>query len=113
MRGALLDDGFRDVTIAPPEQQMDLVRGSVDHGIALVRVDRHGIPVVAGGPWVGAPWPEGMLTGRCGQIGSMSAPIISPEAQIEIKRMMPTWNPKLRRRLKDLDDIDAIAGHLA
>ncbi|WP_192498728.1 hypothetical protein [Ornithinimicrobium pratense] len=48
-----------------------------------------------------------------GQIGEVRARVISPQAQIEIKQMTPTWNPKLARRQTDLDDITAIRSRLA
>lgn len=49
-----------------------------------------------------------MLDGPVGQIGSLDVRVISPAAQIEIKLMTPTWNPRLVRRQKDLDDIATI-----
>lgn len=112
LKEALVAEGFVDLTTAPADQQMDLRRGSVDHGFALLRIDARGVPVVAGGPWAGETWPEGMLSEHIARLGNVEAPIISPEAQIEIKQMMPTWNPSLRRRQKDFDDIAAIKQHL-
>ena len=32
--------------------------------------------------------------------------MISPAAQVEIKRMMPVWVPTLKRREKDIQDIE-------
>lgn len=107
LRAALLADGFADVTTAPAHQQLDLRRGAIDHGFAILRLD-HGIPIVAGGPWAGEPWPATMLAGHSGRIGDVVAPIISPEAQIEIKTMMPAWNPALPRRQKDADDVASL-----
>lgn len=108
LKEALVAEGFVDLTTAPADQQMDLRRGSIDHGFALLRIDARGVPVVAGGPWGGEPWPQGMLSGHLARLGNVEAPIISAEAQIEIKQMMPTWNPSLSRRQKDLDDVAAI-----
>lgn len=108
----LLQRGFADVTTADPAQQIDLRRGRVDHGIAIIRLDDRENAVVAGGTWAGEPWPVGMLDGCIGQIGDSRAPVISPGAQIEIKTMLPVWNPTLRRRQKDLDDIAALRAHL-
>lgn len=107
LRTAMLADGFADVTTAPAQQQLDLQRGAINHGFAFLRLDDD-VPVVAGGPWAGEPWPVALLGDHLGRIGEVSAPIISPEAQIEIKSMMPEWNPALPRRQKDLDDIAAI-----
>lgn len=100
--------GFADVTIAAPGQQIDLQRGRVEHSLALVRLGAHEEPMVGGGPWEGEPWPTDMLDGPVGQIGSLNVRVISPAAQIEIKLMTPTWNPRLVRRQKDLDDIATI-----
>ncbi|BAK33410.1 hypothetical protein MLP_03960 [Microlunatus phosphovorus NM-1] len=111
LREQLLQHGFVDVTTADPEQQIDLRRGRVDHGIAIIRLDDQGNAVVAGGTWAGEPWPVGMLDGRIGRIGDTRAPVISPGAQIEIKTMLPVWNPTLRRRQKDLDDVAALQAH--
>ncbi len=105
---SLIDRGFEDVTTTLPGQQIDLVRGNVDHGIGLVQLGNRNEPLVAGGPWAGEPWPDGMLDGPVGRIGKVSAQVIAPLAQIEIKQMTPTWNPRLKRRQKDLDDIAAI-----
>lgn len=112
LRGQLLRLGFTDVTAADPEQQIDLRRGRVDHGIAIVRLDDQENPVVAGGAWAGEPWPVGMLDSCMGRIGDSKAPVITPAAQIEIKTMMPLWNPSLRRRQKDLDDIATLRAYL-
>lgn len=113
LAAALVAEGFEDVTTAPPGQQIDLVRGPIDHGISCLRLGTWGEPLVGGGPWAGEPWPVDMLAGPMGQIGEVRARVISPQAQIEIKQMTPTWNPKLARRQKDLDDITAIRSRLA
>lgn len=113
VRDGLIGRGFVDVTTADPGQQIDLRRGRVDHGIALVRIDDRGDPVVAGGPWAGEPWPPEMLKGRDGRIGDLTVPVIAPAAQIEIKQMMPVWNPDLARRQKDIDDVAAIRAGLS
>ncbi|MCC3291384.1 hypothetical protein [Arthrobacter sp. zg-Y1110] len=39
------------------------------------------------------------------ELEGIRCPVISPEAQIEIKRMMPVWVPGFRRRDKDAVDI--------
>lgn len=108
----LIGSGYEDVTSTPPGQQIDLVRGTVDHGIALVRLGSRNEPLVAGGPWAAEPWPDGMLDGPECRIGNVRTRIIAPLVQIEIKQMTPTWHPKLQRRQKDLDDIAAIRSRL-
>ena len=112
LRDRLIDQGFQDVTTTEPGQQMDLIRNEIDHGIALLRLNDRGEPVVAGGPFAGERWPVGMLDGTTGRIGDLAAPVIAPAAQIEIKQMMPIWNPSLSRRQKDIDDIAAIRAAL-
>ena len=106
LRAALLDRGY---TVAPPPpdpaQQLDLSRDGVEHSFALLARDSTGRPVVAGGPWAGAPWPDRMLDGPSPTLAGIRCPIISPEAQIEIKRMMPVWVPSRPRRPKDAADI--------
>jgi hypothetical protein len=65
-----------------------------------------------GRPWAGAPWPEGMLDAP-GRIGDLECPVISPRAQIEIKKMMPVWVPGMARRSKDAADIARLRAALA
>ncbi|MFI7601110.1 nucleotidyltransferase domain-containing protein [Actinoplanes sp. NPDC049681] len=89
-----------------PEQQRDLVSpDGVDVGIALFARDRDGCPTVAGGPYAGERWPPDLLDGPLACIEGVRCRIVSPRAQIEIKRMMPVWVPGLPRRTKDAADI--------
>ncbi|MEV4624697.1 aminoglycoside adenylyltransferase [Micromonospora sp. NPDC049523] len=97
--------GFGPTGDAAPEQQRDLVRGDVELGIALLDRDDTGRVVVAGGPYAGEPWPDGMLDAAPGRLAGLTCPIIAAPAQIEIKRMMPVWVPGMTRRDKDRDDI--------
>ncbi|MFF4570185.1 hypothetical protein [Streptomyces sp. NPDC001410] len=60
---------------------------------------------VAGEPWAGTPWPDGLLDAEPGRIGALEVPIVGPRAQIEIKWMMPVWDPSRPRRAKDVEDI--------
>jgi hypothetical protein len=60
---------------------------------------------VAGGPYAGERWPDGMLDWPAGRIGSVRCAIVSPHVQIEIKEMMPVWVPGRPRRQKDADDM--------
>jgi hypothetical protein len=97
--------GFQPLAGPPPEQQLDYVKASLDSSFALMARDADRRVVVAGGPWAGEPWPEGMLDAPEGRIGSLHCAIVSPLAQIEIKRMMPVWVPGRPRRSKDAADI--------
>ncbi|MPZ52045.1 MAG: aminoglycoside adenylyltransferase [Acidimicrobiia bacterium] len=104
--------GYRFLPGPPPDQQRDLSKGGEEHNIALLAQNAQGGVVVAGGPGAGSPWPDGMLAAWTGRLGSIECPIISPEAQIEIKRMMPEWVPGMRRRSKDAEDIALIEAAL-
>ncbi|MFJ4775347.1 nucleotidyltransferase domain-containing protein [Streptomyces sp. NPDC088762] len=88
------------------DQQLDLVRDGEELSFALVSRDPAGRVVVAGGPWAGTPWPDGMLEPVVlGRLGALECPVVSPAAQIEIKRMMPVWVPDRPRRPKDAEDV--------
>ncbi|MEU9038664.1 hypothetical protein AB0D45_27705 [Streptomyces sp. NPDC048352] len=87
------------------DQQVDLVRDGEELSFALVARGDGGRVVAAGGPWAGTAWPEGMLDGvEPGRLGGLECRVVSPEAQIEIKRMMPVWVPERPRRPKDAVD---------
>ncbi|GII55471.1 hypothetical protein Pth03_38600 [Planotetraspora thailandica] len=105
LAGELLKRGYEPLPGPPPEQQLDFLRDGVDVSFALLARDEVGRVVVGGGPWRGEPWPEGMLDGPPGRLGRLRCAIVSPEAQIEIKQMMPVWVPGMPRRAKDADDI--------
>ncbi|MFK0257902.1 nucleotidyltransferase domain-containing protein [Streptomyces sp. NPDC090445] len=102
---ALMRSGWQPVPGPPPGQQADFSKEGVESSFALLDRDRYGRAVVAGGPWAGELWPEGMLDGSVGRIGDLRCGIISPGAQIEIKRMTPVWVPGRPRRAKDAEDI--------
>ncbi|MEV6049888.1 aminoglycoside adenylyltransferase [Streptomyces sp. NPDC052107] len=97
--------GHTPVPGPPPGLRLDFVEDGLDSSFTLVDRDTAGRVVVAGGPWTGTPWPEGLLAAEPGRIGAVEAPIVGPLAQIEIKRMMPVWDPSRPRRAKDVEDI--------
>ncbi|MER5778260.1 aminoglycoside adenylyltransferase [Streptomyces sp. NPDC002039] len=101
----LLPRGHQPVPGPPPDLQLDFAKDGLDSSFTLLDRDTGGRVVVAGGPWAGAPWPEGMLDAGPGRLGGVRCAIVSPQAQIEIKRMMPIWDPSRRRRTKDVEDI--------
>ncbi|MFF2044935.1 nucleotidyltransferase domain-containing protein [Kitasatospora sp. NPDC058170] len=101
----LLRRGYRPVPGPPADLQLDFAKHGLDSSFTLLKRDEAGRPVVAGGPWAGARWPEGMLDAGPGRIGGLQCAIVSPQAQIEIKRMMPVWDPARPRRAKDAEDI--------
>jgi Aminoglycoside-2''-adenylyltransferase len=105
LAGMLVGLGHTPVAGPPPGLQLDFVKDGLDSSFTLVDRDAAGRVVVAGGPWAGTPWPDGLLDGGTGRIGDVEAPIVGPAAQIEIKRMMPVWDPSRPRRAKDAEDV--------
>lgn len=101
----LLRRGHRPLPGPPPDLQLDFVKDGLESSVTFLDRDADGCVVVAGGPWAGAPWPEGMLDAGPGRIGGLECAIVSPQAQIEIKRMTPAWDPSRPRRTKDAEDI--------
>ncbi|GAA3124019.1 nucleotidyltransferase domain-containing protein [Streptomyces echinatus] len=97
--------GHTPVPGPPAGLQLDFVKDGLDSSFTLVATDAVGRVTVAGGPWAGTPWPDGMLEAGPGRIGALEAPIVDPRVQIEIKRMMPVWDPSRPRRAKDAEDI--------
>ncbi|MEV6598281.1 aminoglycoside adenylyltransferase [Actinoplanes sp. NPDC051346] len=108
----LTERGYDLLPQPPHDQQLDFVRGELDLSFALIARDGSGRVVVPSGPWAGEPWPDGMLDWPTGGLGDLRCPIISPYAQIEIKKMMPVWVPGLPRRPKDAEDIALIEAAL-
>ncbi|MGW2744409.1 hypothetical protein [Streptomyces sp. NPDC001450] len=88
-----------------PDRQLDFAKDGLDSSFTLLDRDAAGRITVAGGLWAGTPWPDGLLDAEPGRIGELEAPIVSPRAQIEIKRMMPVWDPSRPRRTKDVEDV--------
>ncbi|MFJ3880075.1 nucleotidyltransferase domain-containing protein [Streptomyces sp. NPDC090077] len=105
LTGALLASGYEPLPGPPAGQQLDFAKEGEEISFALLARDSDGLPVVAGGPWAGERWPRGVVEGSEGRIGELRCPVVSPGAQIEIKRMMPVWVPGRPRRAKDAEDI--------
>ena len=105
LAGVLTALGHTPVHGPPAGLQLDFAKDGLDSSFTLVDRDAAGRVVVAGGPWAGTAWPDGLLDAGPGRIGDIEAPIVSPLAQIEIKRMMPVWDPSRPRRAKDAADI--------
>ncbi|MFF7458162.1 nucleotidyltransferase domain-containing protein [Kitasatospora sp. NPDC008115] len=97
--------GYRPLAGGPPEQQLDFAKDGLESSFALVDPTPDGRVLVAGGPWAGTAWPDGLLDGPPGRLGGLVCPIVAPRAQIEIKRMMPVWDPRRPRRAKDAEDV--------
>ncbi|WP_344583722.1 nucleotidyltransferase domain-containing protein [Nonomuraea roseoviolacea] len=108
----LLRSGYEPLSGPPADQQLDFRKQGVESSFALLDKDRFGRVVVAGGPWAGEVWPEGMLDAPEGRIGALRCRVINPHAQIEIKQMMPVWVPGRPRRTKDAEDITRLKAAL-
>ncbi|MEV6350772.1 aminoglycoside adenylyltransferase [Actinoplanes sp. NPDC051851] len=104
--------GWRLLPEPPHDEQLDLERDGIEQSVTLLGRDDAGCPVVPAGAWAGEPWPEDLLDGPPGELAGIVCPIVSPRAQVEIKRMMPVWNPDLPRRAKDAEDIERIEAAL-
>jgi hypothetical protein len=102
---ALQASGFETISGAPADQQLDVAKEGEEMGFGWLARGTDGKVSVAGGPYAGEPWPDGMLEWPAGRIGPVACAIISPYVQIEIKQMMPVWMPGRPRRQKDADDI--------
>jgi len=113
LRASLARLGYKEVPGPPPDQQLDFVKNGIDVSFALLATAPDGDVIVAGGPWAGAPWPTGMLTGPVCSLLGVTCRVISPEAQIEIKQMTPTWIPGRPVREKDQSDIERIREAMA
>lgn len=111
--GALVAHGWsRQVT--PNEFAPTFLRCDVDFGIDTLTRTTSGKVVVPTGRFRGDPWPDGMIDQAVvGEIAGVRCPVISPESQVEIKRMMPVWVPGRPIRTKDIDDIARLEAALA
>ncbi|MER6523169.1 nucleotidyltransferase domain-containing protein [Streptomyces sp. NPDC060334] len=67
----LLAHGCQPVPGPTPDLQLDFAKDGLDISLTLLGRDMAGRVVVAGGPWAGAPWPEGMLDAEPGRIGGL------------------------------------------
>ncbi len=111
LRAALNAHDYQPTPVNDTRVQYDVAKDGEDIQFALLARDAESADsavVVAGGPYAGEPWPAGMLDGQPGRIGALRCPIISADAQVEIKRMMPVWVPGMPRRAKDAEDIARI-----
>jgi len=83
--------GFREQQGPPSDAQRDFTKDEEEVQIALLDRTQRGEIVIAGGPWKGAPFPEGMLHFPVGRLGDVVCPIVTPRVQIEIKEKFPEW----------------------
>ncbi len=92
-------------SVAPSDAQRNATRYREELQIALLDTNQRGEIVVAGGPWAGVRWPDGMLVGPPGRLGDLICPIMNTKVQIEIKEKFGEWEPDLPPREKDQVDI--------
>jgi hypothetical protein len=97
--------GFEEQGGPPPEAQRNVAKDGEELHLALLATSEQGQIVVAGGPWAGAPWPDGMLIGPPGRLSDLVCPIVNPQVQIEIKEKFGEWRPDLPLREKHQADI--------
>jgi hypothetical protein len=109
----LTSRGYQLLPEPSHDRQLDFVRGGLDLSFALIARNSTGQVIVPSGPWAGEAWPDGMLDWPLGAIGDVSSPIISPHAQIVIKKMMPVWVPGMPRRPKDAEDVALLEAALS
>lgn len=112
LTAALTTAGHEPLAGPPAEQQLDFRKDGEENSFALLDRDAAGRVVVAGGPWAGRPWPDGLLDGPPGSVGGLRCRVVNAHAQIEIKRMMPVWVPGRPRRAKDAEDIARLTAAL-
>jgi hypothetical protein len=91
LAGALRQAKFSEIGKHHPDEQRDFSKQGESLQVALLDLNDRGDPVIAGGPWAGAPWPAGVSQPICGWIGTIECPITNPTAQIEIKQTFPEW----------------------
>jgi hypothetical protein len=109
----LTDNDYDRLPNDDPLLQLDFCRHGVELNIGLVARCATGQIVVPHGASAGEPWPEGMLEGPPGRIGSIVCPMVSVPAQIEIKEMMPIWVPARPRREKDRLDVERLRAYIS
>ncbi|QTD97581.1 nucleotidyltransferase domain-containing protein [Streptomyces cyanogenus] len=61
LAGTLVRLGHTPVPGPPAGLQLDFVKDGLESSFTLVGTDAAGRVTVAGGPWAGTPWPEGLL----------------------------------------------------
>jgi len=113
LTGSLVCHGFIPDAQAQDELGRDYLYGDIEVQLRLLGRDDNERVVVPAGPYAGELWPQGMLDYPPGRIDDVTCPIISPEAQIEIKEMMPVWVPGMPVRDKDQQDIALLRRALA
>ena len=82
----LLRRGYRPLPGPPTDQQLDFAKDELEASLALLN----------------------KLHPRPGRLDGVQSKILSPRAQVEIKKMMPIWVPGRPRRQKEMDDIARI-----
>jgi Aminoglycoside-2''-adenylyltransferase len=109
---ALTSRGYEETGGPPPQTQRNLVKDGVELHLALLERNPSGDVVAAPLPSQWGPWPEGMLAPCEGRIGDVACPIITPEAQLDIKRVFRRHRPDRPERTKERTDIELLEAAL-
>jgi hypothetical protein len=86
--GALKQHGYEEFSGPPPEQQRNLTKAGEELHVTLLERNEFGV-VTAGGRWADSPWPDGMLDGPVGRVGSVRCRVISARSQLWAKEEVP------------------------
>jgi Aminoglycoside-2''-adenylyltransferase len=111
LRLVLSEHNFEPLPGPPPEQQLNFRKLGEELHFGLVRREASGAVVVAGGPYEGAPWPEGMLGDHVGRLADLTARIVSPESMLEVKTRWQEWTGRPPRSY-DAQDIELLQAAL-
>jgi Aminoglycoside-2''-adenylyltransferase len=112
LAAALEAKAFVEIAGPPPERQRNFARDGVEFHITLLERKPSGAVFTAAAPSDWEPWPAGMLEAAVGRIGDISAPIVSPESQVDVKKKFRDWRPDLPEREKDRADIEVLEAAL-
>jgi hypothetical protein len=86
--------GYEEIGGPPPARQRNLRRDDADIHITLLEPTAAGGVRTAAAPAEWGEWPKGMIDAQPVRIGAAAVPVISPEAQIEIKRRFREFPPR-------------------
>lgn len=110
---ALTRAGFAEQEGPPPTAQRNFLKEGEEVQIALLVQNDRGEVAPAGGPWAGTPWPERMLSGHIGHLGSVRCPIVAPQVQMAMKELFRQGRPMMAQGDKHDADITRLRAALA
>ncbi|WP_416985563.1 aminoglycoside adenylyltransferase [Streptomyces sp. T028] len=108
LTGGLLRSGYEPLSGPPADQQLVFCRQGVEFSFALLSKDRFGRVVVAGGPWAGEVWPEGMLDAPVGRIGAVpDHQSACPDRDQADDASLGSGRPRRRKDTEDITRLEA------